>query len=118
MASALGSRSANGTLTEGTFGVMFWMVSTMVLIASSAISWLLRTVDRNWSCSSWVTVLAIVFASLWVSTANYIKHDWDVKQTCLAYVARVRLVGVAARAGALVGAGALRRAAGGRGLRR
>ena len=62
----LGSRSANGTLTEGTFGVMFWMVSTIVLIASSAISWLLRTVDRNWSCSSWVTVLvlAIVFASL------------------------------------------------------
>jgi hypothetical protein len=31
-------------------------------------------VDRNWSCSSSVTVLAIFFASLLASTANYIKH--------------------------------------------
>jgi len=30
-----------------------------------------------------VLALAIVFASLWASTANYIKHDWDVKQKML-----------------------------------
>jgi hypothetical protein len=34
------------------------------LIASMTVSWLLRTVDRNSSCRSWVGVLAIVFASL------------------------------------------------------
>jgi len=46
-------------------------------------------------------VLAIVFASLWASIANYIKHDWDVKRDAWhmqrgfgwAYLAWVRLVG-------------------------
>src|SRR5580692_7160648 len=49
----------------------------MDLIASRAISWPLRTIDRNWSCSScWVLVLAlaIVFASLLASSANFTKH--------------------------------------------
>src|SRR5205823_2818321 len=52
-------------------------VSTMDLIASSAISWPLRTMERNWSWSScWVVVLAlaIVFASLLASAANFTKQ--------------------------------------------
>src|SRR5438552_3833270 len=61
--------------TAGSLGVMDWTVSTQVLIASMAISWPLRTMDRNWSWSScWVLVLAIVFASLLASTANFTKQ--------------------------------------------
>src|SRR5256885_338470 len=63
--------------TVGILGVIVWTVSTLDLIASRAISWPLRTIDRNWSCSScWVLVLAvaIVFASLLASTANFTKH--------------------------------------------
>src|SRR5919204_3813239 len=82
---------------------MDWTVSTQVRIASRAISWLLRTTDRNWSCSScWVLVLAIVFASLLASAANFTKR-------CLA---------CQAEALALVRAGVLGGAAGGGRLRR
>src|SRR6266536_1188103 len=62
--------------TAGIFGVMVWTVSTIVLIASRAISWPLRTIDRNWSCSSFgvLVVPAIVFCLPLSSTANFTKQ--------------------------------------------
>src|SRR6185437_11537857 len=89
---------------------MVWMVSTMVRIASRAISWPLRTVARNWSCSScWVlVVLAIVCASMFGLLLTISSIAWHVKQLCLVYFATVTAV-----AGASAGAGALGRAAGG-----
>src|SRR2546429_5533265 len=102
---------------------MVAMVSTMDLIASRAISWPLRTMERNWSWSScWVLVvaLAIVFASCWLLLLTLPSSAWHVKQSCLIYFAD-------ADAGASVGPGGLRRgpgsgrlrgALGGRGLGR
>src|SRR2546429_301403 len=102
---------------------MDWMVSTQVLSASRTISWLLRTMERNWSWSScWVLVLAlaIVFASCWLLLLTLPSSAWHVKQSCLIYFAD-------AGAGASVGPGGLRRgpgsgrlrgALGGRGLGR
>src|SRR6266536_3060421 len=62
--------------TAGILGVMVWTLSTIVLIASRAISWPLRTIDRNWSCSSFgvLVVLAIVFCLPLASTANFTKQ--------------------------------------------
>src|SRR5438093_690169 len=85
----------------------------MDLIASRAISWPLRTIDRNWSCSScWVLlVLAIVCASLLASSANFTKH-------CLACQAEMLdLFCGDRRRRASAGAGGLRRAPGGGRLR-
>src|SRR5438067_11333883 len=85
----------------------------MDLIASRAISWPLRTIDRNWSCSScWVLlVLAIVCASLLASSANFTKH-------CLACQAEMLdLFCGDCRRRASAGAGGLRRAPGGGRLR-
>src|SRR2546429_8468310 len=93
----------------------------MDLIASRAISWPLRTIDRNWSCSScWVLlVLAIVCASLLASSANFTKH-------CLACQAEVldlscgdcwrRASAGAGGLGRAPGGSRLRGALGGRGL--
>src|SRR5438093_1506588 len=68
---------------------MDWTVSTMVLIASMTISWLLRTVVRNSFCSScWVLVLVlgIVFASLSASAANFTKQCLVCQAEVLALV--------------------------------
>src|SRR5580693_7032974 len=50
--SGLGSLSASGTFTDGSLGVRDWTVSTQDLIASTTVSWLLRTVFRISSCTS------------------------------------------------------------------
>src|SRR5712675_2767400 len=78
----------------------------MDLIASRAISCPLRTIDRNWSCSScWVLVLAIVFASLLASAANFTKQRLACQAEALDLFCGGR--------GASAGAGGLRRAPGG-----
>src|SRR4029077_14495732 len=102
-----GSRSANGTSTVGILGVIVATVSTMDLIASRAISWPLRTMERNWSWSScWVLVLAlaIVFASCWLLLLTLPSNAWYVKQRCLIYCAAFGAGRVADGFGALLGA--------------
>src|SRR5882672_10591797 len=77
----------------------------MDLIASRAISCPLRTIDRNWSCSScWVLVLAIVFASCWLLLLTLPSNAWYVKQRCLIYCAAFGAGRVADGFGALLGA--------------
>src|SRR2546429_9201805 len=79
----------------------------MDLIASRAISWPLRTIERNWSWSScWVLVLAlaIVFASCWLLLLTLPSNAWYVKQRCLIYCAVFGAGRVPDGFGALLGA--------------
>src|SRR5580693_10707954 len=72
--SALGSWSTSGRVTDGSLGVMDWTVSTQDLIASTTVSWLLRTVFRISSCTScWVLgmMCALLFGFV---IANYTKR--------------------------------------------
>src|SRR5260370_1007562 len=99
---------------------MFWIVSTVVLIASSAVSWLLRTELRTWSCSSCV-VLALVCASWFGSYGKLYQARLDMSSGLLDLCSRcVWWVGGGRWAYALAGVGGLGlgRGPGGSGLRR
>src|SRR3974390_2155019 len=62
-----GSWSANGTVTDGSFGLAVLTASARFLTTAITASWLLRMTARN---SSWPEVLAIVLASLSASLDN------------------------------------------------
>src|SRR5205823_5693495 len=74
--------------TAGSFGAIDWTVSAHVLIASTTASWLLRTVLRISSCSSWpgirvsltLVLLGDLVCKLYQATEKYAKrarHTWS-----------------------------------------
>src|SRR6516165_12327779 len=84
--SGLGSLSASGTLTDGSLGVTDWTASTQDLMASMTVSWLLRMVFRNSSCTSCVVLTMICSLLLGSLLLTISSIGLGCQAECLAYI--------------------------------